>query len=343
MAKVFISHSVKDCEFVEKELLPLFQKHRIDTWYSQDDIQTAEKWEKSIRRALERCEWFLVVLSPRSAASKWVAREVHWAMEERDAHLIPVLIETCDLKDWHLGFRELQYVDFRKNKALARKKLIGVLGLKKQPKEVSIHDEDITESSGNNVGVAVQTDTAPIELVINRDFHSYTSKDQEHLLSAIKELLGVDGDIRVIRKKPGSVKLTLELTPQQAEQLLWAVRGGDFASFGVVEANLLEITSRKNPQQRMFQDLAQQTGLTRKQVASVFDELKNYLERQLGKKGAGVVNLAGLLKIKRVEKKPTPARQGRNPKTGETVMIPPKPKRAVVRAVALKQLKEIVK
>jgi len=93
----------------------------------------------------------------------------------------------------------------------------------------------------------------------------------------------------------------------------------------------------------MFQDLAQLTGLSRKQVASVFDELKNYLERQLGRKGPGVVNLAGLLKIKRVEKKATPARPGRNPQTGEAIMIAAKPKRTVVRALALKQLKEMVK
>ncbi|HMF15966.1 MAG TPA: HU family DNA-binding protein [Gemmataceae bacterium] len=93
----------------------------------------------------------------------------------------------------------------------------------------------------------------------------------------------------------------------------------------------------------MFQELAQQTGLSRKQVASVFDELKNYLERQLGKKGPGVVNLAGLLKIRRVEKKATPARQGINPRTREPMMYPAKPKRTVLRARVLKQLQELVK
>jgi nucleoid DNA-binding protein len=93
----------------------------------------------------------------------------------------------------------------------------------------------------------------------------------------------------------------------------------------------------------MFQELAQQTGLSRKQVASVFDELKSYLERQLGKKGPGVVNLAGLLKIRRVEKKATPARQGINPRTREPMTYPAKPKRTVLRARVLKQLQELVK
>jgi nucleoid DNA-binding protein len=93
----------------------------------------------------------------------------------------------------------------------------------------------------------------------------------------------------------------------------------------------------------MFQDLAQRSGLTKKQVAGFFDELTNYLKQELGKKGPGLVNLAGLLKIKRVEKKATPPRKGRNPQTGQEIEIPAKPKRTVVRALALKNLKEMVK
>jgi nucleoid DNA-binding protein len=92
-----------------------------------------------------------------------------------------------------------------------------------------------------------------------------------------------------------------------------------------------------------FQKLADSTGLTKKQVASFFDELSNLIKSELGKKGPGVVTIPGLLKIKRVEKPATKARQGRNPQTGEPMMIKAKPKRTVVRALALKGLKEMVK
>jgi nucleoid DNA-binding protein len=94
---------------------------------------------------------------------------------------------------------------------------------------------------------------------------------------------------------------------------------------------------------QMFQVLAERSGLTKKQVATFFDELTNYLKQELGKKGPGLVNLAGLLKIKRVEKKATPERKGRNPQTGEEITIAAKPKRTVARALALKSLKEMVK
>ena len=93
----------------------------------------------------------------------------------------------------------------------------------------------------------------------------------------------------------------------------------------------------------MFQELASKTDLSRKQIALVFDELGNFIKSQVGKKGPGVVAIPGLLKIKRVEKKPTPARQGRNPKTNEPITIPAKPKRTVAKALCLKALKEMVK
>src|SRR5881409_3533631 len=94
---------------------------------------------------------------------------------------------------------------------------------------------------------------------------------------------------------------------------------------------------------QMFQELADRTGLARKEVATVVDELTNYIKQQVGKKGPGIFTLSGLLKVKRVEKPATKARMGRNPQTGQEIPIAAKPKRTVVKALALKALKEVVK
>jgi nucleoid DNA-binding protein len=93
----------------------------------------------------------------------------------------------------------------------------------------------------------------------------------------------------------------------------------------------------------MFSALADASGLTKKQIATVFDELELMIKKELSKKGPGVVTIPGLLKIKRVHKNATPARPGRNPQTGEPMMIKAKPARTVVKALALKSLKEMVK
>ena len=93
----------------------------------------------------------------------------------------------------------------------------------------------------------------------------------------------------------------------------------------------------------MVQDLATRTGLARKQIATVLDEIANYIKQEVGNKGPGVFTLPGLLKVKRVEKPATNARQGRNPQTGEIITIQAKPKRTVIKALPLKALKEMVR
>ena len=98
-----------------------------------------------------------------------------------------------------------------------------------------------------------------------------------------------------------------------------------------------------NLKSAMFQALAEATDLTRKQVTDVFVKLDEYIAEQLGKKGPGVVTVPGLLKIKKVEKPATKEREGRNPSTGQPIIIKAKPKRTVVKAYALKNLKEMAK
>ncbi|MBX3441350.1 MAG: HU family DNA-binding protein [Planctomyces sp.] len=89
-------------------------------------------------------------------------------------------------------------------------------------------------------------------------------------------------------------------------------------------------------------ELAEQTELTKKQVTAVLDGLEGLIDQALGKKGSGVFVLPGILKILRTEKKAQPAKEGRNPKTGEPMMIAAKPARKVVKVRALKKLKGMI-
>jgi hypothetical protein len=90
--------------------------------------------------------------------------------------------------------------------------------------------------------------------------------------------------------------------------------------------------------------LAEKTGLSRRQVVMVLDELIHQAKADLGKKGPGIFTLAGLLKIKRVTKPATKARTMANPfKPGEMMTVKAKPARKVVKAFALKSLKDAAK
>lgn len=88
--------------------------------------------------------------------------------------------------------------------------------------------------------------------------------------------------------------------------------------------------------------LAEKTGLTKKQVADVIDNLGALITGDLGKKGPGMFTLPGLAKFKLVRKPATGPRKGINPKTKEEIMIKAKPASNQVRIRALKALKESV-
>jgi len=86
--------------------------------------------------------------------------------------------------------------------------------------------------------------------------------------------------------------------------------------------------------------IADQTDLTKKQVAAVFDALNGVIKKSL--KGAGVFTMPGLAKMRVVKKAATKTREGVNPFTGQKITIKAKPASKRVRVRALKNLNEMV-
>ena len=63
--------------------------------------------------------------------------------------------------------------------------------------------------------------------------------------------------------------------------------------------------------------IADSTGLSKKQVGAVMDELENLIERSIKKRAVGEFTMPGLMKITTVKKPARKARKGINPFTGE--------------------------
>jgi nucleoid DNA-binding protein len=89
--------------------------------------------------------------------------------------------------------------------------------------------------------------------------------------------------------------------------------------------------------------IAQATELSRKQVASVLEALTCQIKAAVGKKGAGVFALPGLLKIMVIQKPATPKRKGINPFTKQEQVFAAKPARKVIKVRPLKALKDMAK
>ena len=92
----------------------------------------------------------------------------------------------------------------------------------------------------------------------------------------------------------------------------------------------------------VYKVIAEHTGLGRKEVQSVFDSFGMMLAADLGKRGPGVMQVPGLMKVvvKRMPAKK--ARRGINPFTKEEMMFKAKPARNVVKVRPLQALKKMV-
>lgn len=91
---------------------------------------------------------------------------------------------------------------------------------------------------------------------------------------------------------------------------------------------------------QMVAAIAENTGLTKKQVGDVMGELEMLIERSIKKRSIGEFTLPGLMKITTVKKPARKARKGINPFTGEPAVFSAKPASVAVKVRPLKKMKE---
>ena len=102
--------------------------------------------------------------------------------------------------------------------------------------------------------------------------------------------------------------------------------------------------SKKPPtKSKIYTHLADSTGLTKKDVAAVFDSLADLIKKNLrGNAAPGIFTRPGRMKMRVVKKPATKARKGINPFTGEEMIFKAKPASKTVKVAALKGLKDMV-
>jgi nucleoid DNA-binding protein len=108
-------------------------------------------------------------------------------------------------------------------------------------------------------------------------------------------------------------------------------------------AKKIKAISSAYTKSQLYAHIAEDTGLSRKDIGKVFDSLGDVIAGHVKSRGAGEFKVPGLLKIK-VNKKPaTKARKNvPNPfRPGELMDVAAKPARKVVKVLPLKALKDM--
>jgi hypothetical protein len=127
--EVFLSHSSQDRGFVDR-LAGTLVRHGVPVWYSRANLLGAQQWQDEIGAALQRCDWFAVVLSRHSVESMWVKREVSKALQLRrfEDRLVPILIERCDYEQLNWTLSLFHIVDFTGSDEDGLRNLLRVWG-----------------------------------------------------------------------------------------------------------------------------------------------------------------------------------------------------------------------
>jgi hypothetical protein len=132
--EVFLSHSSLDRQFAN-DLAAVIRRHGIPVWYSQTNILGAQQWQDEIGAALQRCDWFAIILSPQSAGSIWVKRELSYALQQNrfENKIVPIAYQPSDYErlSWTLSL--FQMIDFSRTPEDGYVDLLRVWGLGYQP------------------------------------------------------------------------------------------------------------------------------------------------------------------------------------------------------------------
>jgi nucleoid DNA-binding protein len=148
---------------------------------------------------------------------------------------------------------------------------------------------------------------------------------------AYLNLFTMKGNTMAAKKKPAAKKAPAKKAPAKKVAAAAPVKK-------------LTAVKEKFTKTQLVNELVDKTELSKKEVASVLDELGDIIERHVKKRAVGEFTLPGLLKIKTVKKPAQKARKNvPNPfKPGELMDVAAKPASTKVKVLPLKKLKDMV-
>ena len=141
------------------------------------------------------------------------------------------------------------------------------------------------------------------------------------------------------RKAPAKKAPAAKAAPKKAPAKSAAAKAPAKAAVKKAPAKVKAIQEKMTKTQ-IIGNIADSTGLTKKQVTDVIGELESLIQGSIKKRAVGEFTIPGLMKITTVRKPAVRARKGTNPFTGEETMFKAKPASTAVKIRPLKKMKE---
>jgi hypothetical protein len=133
-AEIFLSHASLDRKFANR-LAATLGRHGLKVFYSRKSLRGAQQWHDEIGRALARCTWFLLLLSPAAVKSEWVKRELVYALQSKRyrRHIAPLVLKRCSIDKLSWTLSGFQQIDFRGRFDEGCRELLGLWDIPYRP------------------------------------------------------------------------------------------------------------------------------------------------------------------------------------------------------------------
>lgn len=136
MPKLFVSYAREDRAFTTALARRLGAHYEV--FVDVSAVLGGQAWERRIEQGIRECAACLVVVTPASGRSRWVARETHFA-ESLKKPLIPLLVSA----ELPLRLLDRQFVDFRGTTEAGWADLLAALAPHATPDAASQREADL--------------------------------------------------------------------------------------------------------------------------------------------------------------------------------------------------------
>jgi hypothetical protein len=223
VVRIFLCHARDDRAQVREIYHRLRAIEGFEPWLDEEDLLPGQLWAREIPRALQTSDAVLIFLSRNSVAKRgYIQREMKMALDAWEElpkgtiHTIPVRLDDCDVPE---QFRHYHWANLFEPYGFER--IIHALHpLRRSPTVQS-------------------SETVNVQLTLDYDFAKFSTEERARVLHRLRVLLNLDDEISIIAIEPGSTKLTISLTLEQAEQLLWLYQRGVLNELHIKDAKIL--------------------------------------------------------------------------------------------------------
>jgi hypothetical protein len=225
MGQIFVSYSRRDTEMVDRTV-DLICKAGLDVWLDRHKIRAGNQWRVQIVQAIDTCDAFVLMLSPNSAASDNVRKEIDLAQDSGRTIFVFTLEPVKLPAEIRYQLAGLQFLD------------VNRLGFEEAVKQLN---DTLKE---NNAALQAMKEPAVqrAEVVIRGiDLNAFGAEKKEQLLNFIAQLTDSNPSmLSIAGMAAGSVHVFIDMPPEKAYLLKTLALNQDkrFRQFGIISLRL---------------------------------------------------------------------------------------------------------